>query len=81
MLPGAQEPIHCVAFYEEGQQLITGSTGNRIGVRKGFDADSPYSTSKLKTDILKGNLSSLRMLPLNRLLLIAEDTGKIRLVC
>ena len=81
MLPGAQEPVHCVSVYEEGEQIITGSTGNRIGVRKGFTADSPYSSSKIKADILKGNMTSMRLLPMNRLLLLGEDTGKIRLLC
>ena len=81
MLPGAQEPIHCVSVYEEGQQLITGSTGNRIGVRKGFTADSPYTSSRIKADILKGNMTSMKLLPMNRLLLLGEDTGKIRLLC
>ena len=81
MLPGTQEPVHCVAVNEEGQQLITGSTGNRIAIRRGFTADSPFSSSKVKSDILKGNLTSMRLLPLNRLLLLGEDTGKIRLIC
>ena len=81
MLPGAQEPVHCVAVNEEGQQLITGSTGNRIAVRRGFAADSPFSSNKIKSDILKGNLSAMKMLPLNRLLLLGEDSGKIRLIC
>ena len=106
MLPGAQEPVHCVSVYEEGimfnsilmtylihgikyiflncisgQQLITGSTGNRIGVRKGFTADSSYNSCKIKSDILKGNLTSMKLLPMNRLLLLGEDTGKIRLLC
>ena len=53
MLPGTQEPVHCVAVNEEGQQLITGSTGNRIAIRRGFTADSPFSSSKVKSDILK----------------------------
>ena len=78
---GTQEPVHCVTVNEEGKQLITGSTGNRIAIRRGFTADSPFSSSKVKSDILKGNLTSMRLLPLNRLLLLGEDTGKIRLIC
>merc|ERR1719510_1218555 len=81
MLPGTQEPVHCVAVNQEGKQLITGSTGNRIAIRRGFTADSPFSSSKVKSDILKGNLTSMKLLPLNRLLLLGEDTGKIRLIC
>ncbi len=81
MLPGTQEPVHCVAVNEEGKQLITGSTGNRIGMRRGFTADAPFTSSKLKSDIVRGNLTSMKLLGLNRLLLLGEDTGKIRLIC
>ncbi len=81
LLPGAQEPVHCVQVYEDGGQLITGSTGNRVAVRKGFTADAPVVTNKLKTDIVKGNLTAMKLMPMNRLLLLGEDTGKIRLIC
>lgn len=83
MLPGIQEPVHCVNVNvtEDGQQLITGSTGNRIAIRRGFSTDSPFSSSKVKSDIMKGNLTSMKLLPMNRLIILGEDTGKIRLVC
>lgn len=81
MLPGTQEPVHCVAVNHEGEQLITGSTGNRIAIRRGFSTEAPFSSSKLKSDILRGNLTSMKLLSLNRLLLLGEDTGKIRLIC
>jgi hypothetical protein len=37
--------------------------------------------SKLRSDIVRGNLMQMEILPLNRLLLLGTDTGNIILVC
>lgn len=37
-------------------------------------------TSKLKPDVFKGVLSSMAVLPLNRLLLLGADSGNISLL-
>ncbi|XP_059094750.1 WD repeat-containing protein 81-like [Tigriopus californicus] len=78
-LPGAQEPIHCVGIM--GQNVITGSTANRIGVRYGLDAEAPYQSNKLRTEIIKTNLTSMRVLAHNRLLLLGQESGSVSLIC
>uniref|UniRef100_A0A0K2UX53 Putative LOC100169061 [Acyrthosiphon pisum] n=1 Tax=Lepeophtheirus salmonis TaxID=72036 RepID=A0A0K2UX53_LEPSM len=82
-LPGPQEPIHCIctSFQGDTEDIITGSTANRIGVRHGTSPDSPFISNKLKSDIIKGNLTSLKFLSMNRLLLLGTDTGSIQLIC
>ena len=36
---------------------------------------------KLKSDLMRGNLSQLSVLPLNKQLLLGTDSGSIHLVC
>ena len=78
-LAGIQEPIYCVAVY--GEQIIAGSNTNRVTVRYGSSADSHHIVSKLKPEVMKSPLTSVNVLPMNRLLLIGQDSGNIRLVC
>lgn len=76
---GVTEPIHCMAVYE--QQLISGTTANRIGVHSAVEISAAHSFSKLRSDAFKGVLTSMALLPLNRLLLLGADNGNINLIC
>ncbi|KAH0540867.1 WD repeat-containing protein 81 isoform X1 [Cotesia glomerata] len=78
-LKGATEPVHCMVLYE--QQLISGTTANRIGVHAAVDNTAVFSSSKLKSDAFKGVLTTMTVLPLNRLLLLGSDNGGITLLC
>ena len=86
-LPGTPDtgPIHCVCV--NGDEIIMGSVANRITVRKGpwdyqqSDVNLSYTTNKLKADILKSNLTAMKVLPMNRLLLLGQENGTIRLIC
>lgn len=78
-LPGAQEPVHCVGIM--GQNVITGSTANRIGVRYGLDSDASYHSNKLRAEIIKTNITSMKVLAHNRLLLLGQESGSISLIC
>lgn len=78
-LKGATEPVHCMALYE--QQLISGTTANKIGVHTAVDVNAVFSSSKLRSDAFKGVLTAMAVLPLNRLLLLGSDNGGITLLC
>eukprot|EP00092_Neocalanus_flemingeri_P037978 GFUD01041344.1.p1 GENE.GFUD01041344.1~~GFUD01041344.1.p1 ORF type:complete len:1145 (+),score=428.61 GFUD01041344.1:479-3436(+) len=73
------EPLHCVCPHQG--EVIMGSTANRLTIQQGVDTDSPATVHKLRSDLLRGNLSQVACLPLNRLLLLATDSGYIHLVC
>lgn len=68
-----------MAVYE--QQLISGTTANRIGVHSAVEVSASYSFSKLRHDAFKGVLTAMALLPLNRLLLLGADNGNINLIC
>jgi len=74
------EPLHCVSSYED-KEVIMGSTANRLIVQRQVETDSASSVHKLKSDLIKGNLSQMTVLPLNKQLLLATDAGIIHLVC
>lgn len=76
---GTTEPVHCLELF--GNELVWGTTANRIGVHSGIDLSASYSSTKLRTDSLKGVLTSLALLPLTRLLLLGADSGAISLLC
>jgi len=38
------------------------------------------TSTKLKMNVLRGSLSSIAVLPLNRLLLLGTDTGAVQLI-
>jgi WD repeat-containing protein 81 len=80
-LPGAQEPIACAAYLPESGDLITGSTANRLAVRHGLTAESAFVSNRARSDVLKGNLTSMRALEMNRMLLLGQDNGQIVLIC
>uniref|UniRef100_A0A1B6CYW9 BEACH domain-containing protein n=2 Tax=Clastoptera arizonana TaxID=38151 RepID=A0A1B6CYW9_9HEMI len=78
-LKGPTEPVHCLDTY--CNELISGTTANRIGVHSGIECTASFSSTRLRSDAFKGVLTSLTVLPLNRLLLLGADTGNISLLC
>lgn len=76
---GATEPVHCLNVYNN--ELISGTTANRIGVHTSINMEASFSSTKLRSDAFKGLLTSMALLPLNRLLLLGADTGTINLLC
>ncbi|XP_060555300.1 WD repeat-containing protein 81-like isoform X2 [Ruditapes philippinarum] len=76
---GHTEPIHCVRFYKN--QIVSATTNNKIGVHTSVDAHANFSSTKLRSEVFKGVLTSMEILPLNRTLLLGADNGVIRLLC
>ncbi|KAL3874505.1 hypothetical protein ACJMK2_037514 [Sinanodonta woodiana] len=76
---GYSEPIHCVNFYKG--QIISATTGNKIGVHTSVDKQANFSSTKLRSETFKGVLTSMAILPLNRTMLLGADNGSIRLLC
>ena len=76
---GSTEPVHCMTTYE--QELVIGTTANRIGAFTSIETTASFSSSKLKSDTFKGLLTTMAVLPLNRLLLLGADNGGITLIC
>lgn len=72
------EPVHCLTQYEE--EIISGTTANRIGVHTNINNDTSFSSTKLKSDVFKGVLTTIAVLPLNHSLLLGADTGYITLL-
>ncbi|XP_073974204.1 WD repeat domain 81 isoform X2 [Rhodnius prolixus] len=79
LLKGPTEPVHCLEMVSE--ELLFGTTANRIGVHTDIGSTSSFSSTRLRSDTFKGVLTSLAVLPLNRLLLLGADTGHITLIC
>ena len=86
-VPPDSGPVNCAGVY--GDEIIMGTTSNRIIVKRGVLDDlqgnsenvtAPY-IHKLKTDILKSGLTAMKFLPMNKLLLLGQENGLIRLVC
>ncbi|XP_076671390.1 WD repeat domain 81 isoform X2 [Andrena cerasifolii] len=78
-MKGSTEPVHCMSLYE--QELVIGTTANRVGVYTPIETTASFSSSKLKSDTFKGLLTTMAVLPLNRLLLLGADNGGITLIC
>ncbi|XP_053607519.1 WD repeat-containing protein 81 isoform X2 [Plodia interpunctella] len=78
-LKGSTEPVHCLSVYYN--ELISGTTNNRIGVHTSLNQDASFSSTKLRSDTFKGVLTCMAVLPLNRLLLLGSDNGTISLLC
>lgn len=76
---GLSEPSHCLCL--NGTELLAATPANKICVYSALRPDADYSTTRLRQDTLKGVLTSMAVLPLNRLLLLASDSGQISLVC
>ena len=74
------EPLHCVVTYQD--QIISASTNHKVSVHSIFrDKESNTVVSKLRSDIIRGNLMQMEILPQNRLLLLGTDMGTIHLIC
>ncbi|XP_044733359.1 WD repeat-containing protein 81 [Chrysoperla carnea] len=78
-LKGATEPVHCLCCYNN--ELISGTTANRIGVYSAIDEKVLFSSNRLRSETFKGVLTSMSILPLNKLLLLGSDGGNICLLC
>ncbi|CAG9584549.1 unnamed protein product [Danaus chrysippus] len=78
-LKGSTEPVHCISVYYN--ELISGTTNNRIGVHTSLGQDASFSSTKLRSDTFKGIMTCMSVLPLNRLLLLGSDNGTISLLC
>ncbi|XP_052767541.1 WD repeat-containing protein 81-like isoform X2 [Mya arenaria] len=76
---GHTEPVHCVNFYKN--QIVSASTSNKIGVHTAVDTQANFTSTKLRSEVFKGVLTSMEILPLNRSLLLGADNGLIRLIC
>ncbi|KAK3930332.1 WD repeat-containing protein 81 [Frankliniella fusca] len=77
-LRGPTEPVHCLGAY--CSELISGTTANRIGVHTAVDSAASFSSTRLRSDTFKGVLTTMAVLPLNRLLLLGADSGIITLL-
>ena len=75
---GFTEPIRLLQLYQD--QLLSVSTGNRLGHHLGISPSASYSSSRLRSDTIRGAITAMELLPLNRMILIASDTGAIRLL-
>lgn len=73
------EPSHCLCL--SGTELLAATPANKVCVYSAFRPDAECSVTRLRQDTLKGVLTSMAVLPLNRLLLLASDSGQISLVC
>ncbi|GFR67396.1 WD repeat-containing protein 81 [Elysia marginata] len=72
------EPAHCLAVYRD--QLLTGTTANRISVYASATDSTAFASSKLRSASFKGVLTCMSVLPLNKALLLGADNGTIRLM-
>ncbi|GAB0095291.1 WD repeat-containing protein 81 [Sergentomyia squamirostris] len=78
-LKNPAEPTHCLYYSNPG--MISGTPANKICVYSSIEPDVSFFVTKLRSDTLKGVLTSLVALPLNRMLLVGSDSGNITLMC
>ncbi|GIY32237.1 WD repeat-containing protein 81 [Caerostris extrusa] len=77
-LKGPMEPVTSICFY--GNEVISATTGNRIGLHSSTDKNATYTSTRLRSDTFKGVLTTMALLPLNRLLLLGTDNGNVVLL-
>lgn len=74
------EPAHFLQTIDS--QLVYATTGNRIGIYADLNSShATHSVSKLHPETFKGVLTSLSVLPLNRVFLVGNESGNITLLC
>ncbi|XP_055916786.1 WD repeat-containing protein 81 [Eupeodes corollae] len=74
------EPAHCLQPI--GSELVFATTANRIGIYSDIgNRDASCSVTKLRSETLRGVLTSLAVLPLNRTFLAGNESGNIVLLC
>lgn len=78
-LKGTTDPTVCIARH--GREIVTGTTSNRVTIYSSIEGAQHATSVKLRSDSFKGMLTSLAILPLNRLLLMGSDNGSISLYC
>lgn len=66
------------SYYEE---LICATQSNRLRLYSTLNADAPFTDSKLRADVFTGAVTTIRVLPLSKLLLLGSTTGAIELLC
>lgn len=77
-MKGPTEPVHLMHLYQD--QLISGTTANRIGHHTNVTPDAIYTSYRLRSESLRGVLTAMEVLPLNRMLLLGADSGGITLL-
>ena len=82
---GFPEPILHAAFAGRSNgngDLIALMANNRVGVVADVLRDgTAITTSKIRHDSMKGNFSTMALLPMNRQLLVANENGSSLLMC
>ncbi|KAL1456881.1 hypothetical protein WDU94_001571 [Cyamophila willieti] len=76
-IQGPTEPVHCLSVYKD--QVISSTTANRLGSHS--LSDFSFSCTKLRSDSFKGIVTTMALVPLNKLVLLGADNGSITLFC
>ncbi|XP_071962714.1 WD repeat-containing protein 81-like [Antedon mediterranea] len=74
---GISEPVHCFSICQN--EIVSGTTSNRIGIYNSISSQANWYNTKIRADVLKGNLSALEILPKQKLFLMASDNSSISL--
>ncbi|XP_038077774.1 WD repeat-containing protein 81-like [Patiria miniata] len=75
---GATEPVHCMCVCNG--QIVSATTSNRIGLHTSLDQQASFSSHRVRSDLAKGMITTLDVMPLNRLFLLGSDNGAITLL-
>ncbi|XP_078593902.1 WD repeat-containing protein 81-like [Branchiostoma floridae x Branchiostoma japonicum] len=78
LFKGHSEPAHALCLYNN--QVISATASNKIGIHSALNSKASFTLTKLRSEAFKGVMTAAAVLPLNRLLLLASDSGSIRLL-
>ncbi|XP_066279780.1 WD repeat-containing protein 81-like [Branchiostoma lanceolatum] len=78
LFKGHSEPAHALCLYNN--QVISSTASNKIGIHSALNSKASFTLTKLRSEAFKGVMTAAAVLPLNRLLLLASDSGSIRLL-